>query len=150
MAGPAAIWKPALQVFLDEGHKAGDVLTHQWFLDHFQIEVPDNLTRDEWNKWNLKFLSCFMPFREHLLKDYLVDLQPIGGESFVIVPPGEQTRSAMLELGGNYKRIHKRCGLRLRYVNKGELSQQQLQENADALSKLSQLKALSGPIWSAK
>ena len=147
MAGPSLIWRQAVLDFLDEKHAPGDTLTHQWFLEHFKMEVPDKLSREEWGKWSLKFLSYFMPFREHLLKNFCIDLQAIGGESFQIVPPEEQTRSAVLELGGGYKRIHKRCAKRLRYVDKDRLNQQQLQENADALSKVAQLKALAEPIW---
>jgi len=147
MASPALIWRAALLEFLDENHVPGDIIEHKWFLDHFKMEVPETMSKHEWGKWSLKFLSYFMPFREHLLKDHFIDLQSIGGDNFQIIPPEEQTRSAVLELGGNYKRIHRRCSNRLRYVNKDKLTQQQLQENADALAKVAQLKAMAQPIW---
>ena len=147
MANPSLVWKKALIEFLDENHQPGDIIEHKWFLEHFRIETPETQSREDWVKWNFTLLSYLAPFKEALLKHHLMDLQSIGGEKFQIMLPEEQTKSAVLELGGSYRRIHKRCVTRLRYVDRDKLTQQQLQENADALAKVAQLKALAEPIW---
>jgi hypothetical protein len=147
MASKKEVWSTALFEFLQAGFKPGEIIPQQWFLDHFNIETPGACSRKEWLKYELNILSYFMPFREKLLKEHFVDLQPCGGSNFTIVPPVEQTSVAMTVLATNYKRIHKRGTNRLRFVNTEGFTQQQLQENADALAKVSQLKAMAQPIW---
>ena len=146
MTGTKAVWSRAINTFLSEKRNPGSVVTHEWLLEQFELSLPDTLSKKDWVRWELKYLSYVMPFRDHLLKDHFIDLQPDGHSGFMVIPPPEQTKDAMIELGQKYKQIHKRCTNRLRYVNKDGLSQQEVQENADALARIANLKALTQPI----
>lgn len=135
-------WKQATLDFLNT-FKYGDLVPHDWLVEHFglpPIEDSAKLTVSEFKRRQFDLLSNIEAFKHELLTKHQVCLQPVRGDGYRWVTPGEQTAIAMKEFTHDAKKAFRSAGQRLRHVRIGELTDDQRRENVDAMAKLSHIR----------
>jgi hypothetical protein len=84
-------WREALQRFLDEPFKPGDLVSHEWLADALGITLPEKDTPyGQAQKMELQYLTLREPLFEALLAQHNVLLKSKPGYGFVYVRPQEQ------------------------------------------------------------
>lgn len=133
-------WKIAVKELLRLNPKAGYVITPQWLADQFGLVAPTAWTRKEWGEYQFKFLHNMEKFRDALLEEHRIDLRRVKNKGYEILHPKEQTLNAMTEGLRAIAKTLNRTTMRVLHVDTSKLSKRQLQENAEALNKLSVLR----------
>ncbi len=133
-------WKQAVRDFLQE-FKYGDIVSHEWLADHFSMVLQsEKLSEAEFRARQFEWLSSIEGFKDQLLRDHQVMLQSVRGEGYRWCTPDEQTRVATREFERDMRRTFRTTATRLRHVRIEELTNEQRQENTDAIAKLSALR----------
>lgn len=137
-------WREALRRFAESGFRAGDTITHAWFFEAFGLPLRTaETTAMEWEKVALQFMRHFCSLREALLTERQMDLASTRGVGYRIVPPSEQTSLAYGDCVAELRRAFRRGLDRIINVDQSKLTAEQRRENADALAKMSQLRAMT-------
>lgn len=85
----------AARLYLDDSHKDGDILSHDWIRFALDIPKPRNLDEAEEIQWLT--LSRVEAFKDWLLMDQKTALKAVRGKGYWIVPPSEQAQHAAEE-----------------------------------------------------
>lgn len=137
------IWKQAVDDFLASGFDYGQIVPHDWFHDHFELERPH--TAQQQREWQAKLTRNLVKFRRHMLTKHLMDFENIWGSGYLIVRPSEQAAFALKDTRETVRKAIAEGVLRVVHTKADELTDAQRQENADALNKLTALQAMASP-----
>lgn len=135
-------WRQAVRDLLNE-FKSGDLVPLSWLEDRFGMPTlrdSQKLTADQFRERQFAWLGNVEAFKAELLRDHQVLLQSVRGEGYRWCPPGEQTRVAQADLERDMRKSFRMTALRLKNVRIGELTDDQRQQNVDAIAKLSALR----------
>jgi hypothetical protein len=136
-------WRNAIRLLLEQNLTYGHLLTHDWLFEAFEIEQPkDDTPYKEAQKLQLRFVADFERFRAELLDEYQMDAQSVTGKGYMIVHPRDQTRRAEQDFQHEFKKFGRKAAARLAGVNHSMLSARERQENADAIARMSNLRAM--------
>ncbi len=139
-------WKAAAEAFATDPVPYGALLEHEWFYRAFGIEPPDLAPSvAEFQKRQLKYLSCFKAFEKWLLEEQQMALRSRHGVGYEIVKPSEQARFAMGDLSEQLSKNFRKAGGRLLHTRLDELTHEQRRDHADAMARLAHLRAMSQP-----
>ena len=138
------VWKQAVDDFLLQGFKAGDILTKEWLLKHFELSEPSGNV-EAYKRFSLKWMAYRESFRDELLERCicLKTMERTGG--FLVLPPHQQTKHGLGILVDGIRKAFRQGGRVVRYVNQDQLNDQQRKENADAVVKIASLQAMTNP-----
>lgn len=78
----------AIDQFIADDKKDGDVITHDWL--SWALEIPEPKTVDEARSVGFLRLDRVEEFRHYLLTERKIALQNVRGYGYRIVPPNEQ------------------------------------------------------------
>lgn len=135
-------WRNAVRLFHEEKKTYGDLLSFEWLYEAFEIEQPAETTSlKEAEKLKLQFLAEFKKFEAEMLTEYQMDIRSVRSRGYEVVHPQEQTRRAEQDFQAEMKRISRQVAGRLANVNHTLLSARERQQNADAVARLSSLRA---------
>lgn len=135
-------WRNAIRLFHEQKKTYGDLLSHEWLYEAFEIEKPDvNTPSGQAEKLKLQFLSEFKKFETEMLTEYQMDIRNLRSRGYEVVRPQDQTRRAEEDFQSEMKRIGRQVAGRLANVNHTKLSARERQENADAVARISNLRA---------
>lgn len=135
-------WKQAVVDFLAAGFQPGSVITHAWLAEHFGMPLLDDaatLTAAQYRERQFEWLASMELFKADLLERHQIFLRSVFGEGYRWVPPGEQTTATLKEFEADARRAYKKAGARLVNVRYEELTDDQRQENVNAIAKVSML-----------
>lgn len=139
-------WRAAAEAFASNPVPYGALLEHEWFYNAFGIEPPEQAPSvAEFQKRQLKYLSCFKAFEKWLLEEQQMALRSRHGVGYEIVKPAEQTRFAMGDLSEQLSKNFRKAGRRLLHTRLDELNSDQRREHTDAMARLAHLRAMSQP-----
>ena len=66
-------WKQAVQNFIEEGFKPGDVVTKEWLYKSFGIEMPTpEMPTQKYQQTQLIYMTMIENFKEMLLTDHKI------------------------------------------------------------------------------
>lgn len=133
-------WKNAVRAFLALEAKPGDIITHEWLREQFDIG-PDR-TVAEARENQLNYLQAFSQFRDALLEDYRIAFASAQGVGYRIIPPAEQTRYAVAHHMSKVHKEMRNMARTMAFVRHDELTDAERRANADALAKAAQLSAM--------
>lgn len=85
----------AIDMFDVDGHKDGDILSHDWIKYALDIPVPRTVDECEQIQWIL--LNRVESFKDWMLLNRKTALQSVRGKGYYVVPPSEQARFAAEE-----------------------------------------------------
>ena len=140
---PYPPWRAALESFLRQGWKCGEVIPHEWFWEAFGMKKPladTPLALAEREKY--KFLKQFEPLRFALLKEHKIYLFNEFSVGYRIVPPSDQTRTAYAEGVREVRKAMRKMAAGITFIDLGALTDQQRRENAEAMARLSMLETM--------
>lgn len=140
-------WRQALVRFRDAGFTYGDTLPHTWLYEQFDCTalLDPKITWEQAQKFQLKLLSHFTPFRETLLDRDQIDLQSVPGVGYELVPPADQTGRALKDTIKDVNKAIRKGVARATNVNTALLTTEQRREHADNLTKLGFLRQMTKP-----
>ena len=131
-------WRQALKTLMARGLNNGDVLTKTELSRLFGLQDP--VTANDHARYQLDFLREFVPLRDELLKEHRIALRALYGEqSYMVVPPNEQTGVAVRTGAKEVKAAMRKMVNTLTFIRHDELTPDQQRKNADALAKTSML-----------
>lgn len=143
-------WEQAIANFQKAGFTHGSLITHVWLYANFGVKLPRQTTPFvEANELRLEFLRQFTPFRNKLLTEFNMDLESVPGplwdetRGYRIIFPEEQTGLAMRDGMREIAKAIQRTACRLHHVDASQLTQEQQQENRDAMAKVAMLRNLA-------
>lgn len=128
-------YEQAIDDLLQEGIEYGRVITHEWLDKHLELDVSSP-------NYGFDKLSRFENFRNRLVEKYKIHLKNVKGEGYRILPPEEQTVSAVKETFKSISRTVRKGIFYLSNVDTTKLSSEQKKENTDALVRMSGLKGM--------
>lgn len=134
------LWRDAVERFVAMNPGPGAIIPKKWFFDSFGIEKP--VTAEDQIRAGLEFLSSMDRFRSELLEDYMIDLIAVPGEGYKIIPPEEQTKTALDIRSRNIANEISKMARSVAFVNTAALDDSQRREQADGLAKVAALKTM--------
>jgi hypothetical protein len=137
-------WRNAMELFFAEKYGPGDVLTHEWLHNAFNIEMPTN-EMPYWKAKQLEFLYMgqVQKFQQNLLRMYQIDImENVRGIGYEILHPGQQVQAAETAARKTFRRVLQKRTDRLINIRYPELTHRQRREHADALARLGFWKAM--------
>lgn len=139
-------WKNALAVlFGPDGYTYGQLIPHDALQGALGLPKPvGRITADEYEAWKLRLVGQVEALSDALLKDRNMCLQSVAGQGYKIVEPEKQTAFAVKQGQKGLRSALSKMGRRLSFVDRAALTNDQAKENADALARLSFLKAQVG------
>jgi len=120
----------------------GDTIPKDWLLEKFQIEYPEQGTREEFEQVSFALLGAMSEFTE-ILKENNMILRNMRSVGWQIVTPAQQTEFAMQELGKDLKKSVKKAKERLTCIRLEQLSDKEKKRNAEALNNIAALTAFN-------
>ncbi len=118
----------------------GDMVSHDWLTEKLDLELPDKpVTVAVHNKLALQRLTRMDELREALLDDHRIMLHNSPGEGYRLVPPAQQTATAMNNYTKKFLSITRRVVNQLEKIRDDLLTREQRRENADAKAKIGTL-----------
>lgn len=136
-------WRQALLRFRERGFNHGEIVDLDWLYMVFRIERPTaETTKAASDKAELAFLSQFIPFRDALLAEDQIALTSERGLGYRIVPPKEQTRWAEDEGRAALAKALRQMQERISHVDLVQLTADERVQNANALARVGQMRAL--------
>jgi hypothetical protein len=140
-------WRQALVRFREGGFSFGDILPHAWLYEQFECEALDDpkITWEQAQKFQLRLLSQFQPFREALLDQDQIDLQSVPGVGYELVPPADQSRRAVKDTMKDIQKAMRKGVARATNVNTAMLTAEQRRDHADNLARLGMLRQMLKP-----
>ena len=129
-------WMNTADYLLKEALKPKEVLKVDWLEQQFKL--PEATTFEGFKKRQFMWLQCFEKMREYLLRHGKVWLRKVP-EGYEVVPPENQTKLALEDYSHAAMLKLQRMRLVLANVDQMALTSAQRKENADALSKQSQI-----------
>lgn len=135
-------WKEAVAEFIRSGFRPGDVISHDWLFDNFQLERPKHLTYLDGKTVELEKLASFQRFKQELLEEHLVALRAVRGVGYQIVPPEDQTRLFYREGVRKIARTLQKTADYMTFVDTHKLTAAELKENSDAQARVSNMAAM--------
>lgn len=138
-------WKQAVEDFLSAGFGPGDVIPHSWLAEHFGMPMLDDaiaLKPVEYRERQFAWLQHIEAVKAELLEKHQIFLKSVFGEGYRWVLPSEQTGIAVGQFEREAKRAYRKAGNRLTHLRVAELTDQQRQENMDAIGRLSMLQGM--------
>nr|WKF58839.1 hypothetical protein HUO10_003340 [Paraburkholderia busanensis] len=137
------VWKQAVADFIDAGFQDGDVVHRAWFEQHFGMsEEHDSVKLEVYQARQLMWMENIEAMRRKLLEEHQIYLENVFGTGYRIVPPGEQTAATKARFEREVKKEFRRAAVALKNVRYDRLTDEQRQENLDAIAKLSQLRGM--------
>ncbi|MCM2546221.1 hypothetical protein [Burkholderia glumae] len=137
------VWKQAVKDFLDANFADGDVVPREWFEEHFEMGSATTAMKiDAFHARQFVWLENMESFRRELLEQHSIYLENVYGTGYRIVPPAEQTNATRERFEREIRKEFRRAAKGLKYVRRDLLTDEQRQENMDAMAKLSQVKTL--------
>ena len=134
-------WRRALRAFLDEGRKAGDVLTDGWLHGHLGLRRPASGTYEEFQAFRLKELGAVSEFRQQLLDKQQLALEHVEG-GFVVLTASEQLRRANEEGRRRMRSAVRWQASMLLNTDVATLSDAERALHAESLARMSRLKSI--------
>ena len=133
--------KNAAQVIVEK-YTYGDVVPDSDLLDLLEVSPePDKpMWPSEYKSRQLKLLKQVEQLKTDLLENHnmmLIRSRNSGG--MTIVKPKDQTRIALNDYQKSFERIHKKAAKRLSFIDRARLSNEQIQENVEAMAKVKQI-----------
>jgi hypothetical protein len=138
-------WKQAIVDFLDAGFSPGDIISHEWLGEHFGMPLLDDaamLTPEEYRERQFSWLAHIDAVKRELLEQHQILLVSVYGQGYRWTPAHLQTEVAVQHFEKEAKRAYRKAGDRLMHVRVAELTDQQRQENLDAIGRLSMLQGM--------
>lgn len=136
-------WKQAIEDFISARFPYGTVVPHEWFWEHFRLEAPGPTTPHKVAETaKFEFMRAFDPFQKTLLEDQQIALRSRRGVGYEVVHPSEQTGWAEDEAHDDMLALFRTAGRRLGNVRLEELDETQRAQNAAAMARLAQKRAI--------
>lgn len=121
----------------------GDFLSKRDIYDLLGIEELEIGSKKDFDAHNLKVLSAIQGLKDTLLNENQMLLVSVWGKGYRILDPEEQTQHAMSDLGEEIARSRRKALSRLVNVNMSKLTDQQVNENTEAIARVAQLETFS-------
>ena len=139
-------WKRAGEIFLEQGKGAGDLLTFEWFYEAFDMPAPRAAkTIPIYEKLQLRFLALFKGFEKWLLEEQFLALRSRQGLGYEVVKPAEQAKWAVSTMNAKIVKELAKAGRRVAFTRVHELTDQQRQQQVDALGRIGRLRGVIEP-----
>lgn len=130
-------WRVAILAFDKKGFTYGSRLSHDWMFEAFGIERPkEQTTVNKAKKSQTRYMASVAQFKRYLLQERLMAMCSVYGFGFEIIKPEEQTKWAEQEFVQAIRREFNRAQERLVNVNHDHLTDTQVRDNAEALTRL--------------
>ncbi|MAH13935.1 MAG: hypothetical protein CMO33_09400 [Verrucomicrobia bacterium] len=133
-------WKQAVQNFIDEGFRPGDVVTKEWLYENFGLEIPTpETTTQKYQQTQLIYLTMIENFKEMLLTDHKILLIAKRGVGYTYVEPEYQASVAEHQMHAELKKALDRSATRLQHTDIQALDDDQRKQHADAMARTAML-----------
>ena len=141
-------WRNAVAVFFRDGKGYGDLLSFAWLYEAFRLSQPGDDTPNLMaEKLRLAFLNQLQRFADELLTEHQMALVSERSVGYRVLHPNEQTKYAEDDARLSLRRALRREAALLTNVNLAPLTARERQENADALARLSNLRAKTKEVY---
>lgn len=135
-------WRRALRHWGEGTWKPGDIVSDAWLYTELGTTPPQSGTKDDFDRWRLRWLGQFSEFHERLRDQFQIALVRDEGGYRVM------TSSEQLSFARDEGRRRMRAALRwqadmLLTTNVGALTDAEQAAHADAMAKLSRLRSFS-------
>ena len=128
-------WRQAVaQLDADGMLVPGKVIDKAWLDAAFGIQPPKSF--DDVDKNRLRFVGQMSALRDDILTKRRLMLRAIDGTGYRIVPPQDQTDTALKDRGASIRREIRSLHCELAHVDHGALTAEQSKRNADALAQV--------------
>ena len=121
----------------------GGVITREWIERAFDIIIPDQMTRDEYVKFSLAFVSGWETLASGLLTDHKKALRSLGEGRWEIVMPEDQASFALNEASKKIKKAIRTASAVQRNTRVDLLNATQRASHNDAVGRLATLEVLN-------
>ena len=133
-------WKQAVQDFIEEGFKPGDVVTKDWLYKSFGIEMPTpDMPTQKFQQIQLIYLTMIENFKEMLLTDHKILLVNKRGVGYTYVEPEHQASVSEHHMHAELKKALDRGATRLQNTDIQALDDEQRKQHADAMARTAML-----------
>jgi len=135
-------WADAVDAFMLEAFKPGDIVPHSWFFDSLGIEQPlPSMLAQRSDALRLKFVTAFGRFRDHLLVTHNVALRSRIGVGYEVVPPAQQAHIAKRVLDDDIASSFRKALMWSTYVDTSGMTQQERNERVHIQANIASLQA---------
>jgi hypothetical protein len=121
----------------------GDIVPHAWLHESLGIEFPNTGTRKQFEKLQFDLLSAVEKIREEMLKKHSIYLKNIIRVGYQLSPPWQQTEDAIADYKRGLQRLIGTTAMRLKYVRREQLTDEQARANTDAAATLGSIAAFN-------
>lgn len=133
-------WRQAEQDLIAQGVTYGSLITDEWLRAAFGIVEPKTIADAQRN--DLVMLRQTDALRDSLLQTRNMMLRRVQGVGYSVIPPDQQTRTAMKDRTREVKSALRKLALEISHVDQSMLTDEQRKENADAQAKLGALRGM--------
>tara|TARA_Y100000310_G_scaffold339623_1_gene432867 strand:- start:2379 stop:2888 length:510 start_codon:yes stop_codon:yes gene_type:complete len=133
-------WKQAVENFLDEGFKPGDLITKDWLYKNFGLEeIKPETPTGKADQIRLAYLTCLENLKAILLSEHkalLINKRSIG---YIYVEPENQAAVSEHQMHAEMKKALDRGACRMQHTDVGVLDTDQRKQHADAMARTAML-----------
>ena len=124
-----------IDMFDADGHKDGDILSHDWIKYALDIPVPRTVDECEQIQWIL--LNRVESFKDWMLLNRKTALQSVRGKGYYVVPPSEQARFAAEEAMKHVRKGLQQADKVLTHARLADMSDDERRRHTDTQVRLS-------------
>jgi hypothetical protein len=136
-------WRQVERDLLASGLPDGSTVPMEYLRASLGLRDPKTLNGDEALREQAHFNFAMGELKESLLTNHRISLRLVPAVGYMVTPPEDQTRMAMKDHGAEVMNALLRAEQKVTHVRAEQLTNEQRRENADALAKLSSLRALN-------
>lgn len=132
-------WKEAVHAFIETSPKPGDLVTRAQLEEWLGMKRPTRGTFDEMRAFELKFLSSWDSWCDHLLRKHQIqfDIRDRNADGWRVLAPSEVAAFTRRHSDKELRRALRRQRERLSHTDLSELNQDQTREHAETLIRCS-------------
>jgi hypothetical protein len=137
------------KVFIIAAEKAikefnyGDVISKQWLLEQFGIEMPEIGTQKDFNDFSFEFLQNMEGFKNYMLTQHKMLLVSVRGIGYEIVLPKHQSDYAMTRFKNNLNFELKKAIDTILLTNEAQLSHEDIKRRDSQHGKIAAIAAFT-------
>jgi len=115
----------------------GEAISKEWLMEAFEL-APARTVEDA-DRLAFEWLQSYIPFRDSLLEKYKKCLRPLPRVGYEVVEPAQQTDYGKRRFQSGVKREYERYRSTVVNIQLDELTQAQMQHNAEEQAKLAHI-----------
>lgn len=135
-------WRQAVENASDS-YTYGDVIPHEWLIDHFGLEKPKHGTDEQFKKYQFDFLEAMEGFKNAMLVEHHMALENVRGRGYRILHPNEQTDFAIRQYKITMAREVRKAANLLHNIEVSMLTPEEQRENINARGKLAAIQSFT-------